>query len=704
MNSQKIAAACVLQSFIMSQVYAQWAETNMGFESGTTGWTIGAGDTGTMTTTITGSGTGVSLITGSPGTVTFNSSARNAYGTPGSVYYQPAVSAATWQFRAYENQMLALQPRANTNWSTVGAELGLSSSQITSLSTLLQQQAVASTYGSGSITNLAYVYRTVNLTAGTTYRFAWNYIGTDYVPYNDGSITTLVPTGSTTGVTTVNNYIQNYALLGFTNPGTGDYSAGTFGSTGWQVSTYSVDTSGSYQLGFAVFNLDDTALSPVLLIDNLQGTTTRNGVTFGAVAPNAGTSAPSSSSPTLVSSAAGTPTVTTSTSYGTTSVTENVTIGDTITVVTITDTRTGVSKVLSVNRNTNTVSTTPITTTTTSTTPITTTTTTTPVTINTYSDGSTQSVNGTPIVSSSVSNQITVTSNVVNDVLTSNQNQSYSTRIDQYDYLFKSNQRINSNIDSNILDRHKSIGSALQSKLNTVGNDEDGWFYLIADNQRSNVSDTYRLNTTRFGVGHEKKIQNDWMVGFQYNNINSSLSGQQSGGKLEKHHFGIYSLYVSDDWLLKSDIGLSTNSFHNHHSIDELNMSNSSKSRGTDFWISNRLYTPDIVGFRAFSGIRIQNLYVREVSESGTAITAITHNRFQQSNTITDLGFRYENVIASNINLMLEAWRTTDNVNNIKLGIGTSIHNNIFGNIYTFQQKYSDITNKGIQASIKWSF
>jgi LPXTG-motif cell wall-anchored protein len=116
---------------------------------------------------------------------------------------------------------------------------------------------------------------------------SWNYIGTDYVPFNDGSITSLAYTG--TGAApqiTVNNGVGNYALLGFTNPGTGDYSTGTYGSTGWQVSTYKVSTTGTYLLGFAVFNLGDTGLSPVLLVDSQPGNTIKNGQPFGAVVPN----------------------------------------------------------------------------------------------------------------------------------------------------------------------------------------------------------------------------------------------------------------------------------------------------------------------------------------------------------------------------------------------------------------------------------
>jgi len=90
----------------------------------------------------------------------------------------------------------------------------------------------------------------------------------------------------------LNNAQRNYALLGFTNPGTGDYSTNSYGSTGWQVATFTVPADGDYSLGFAAFNLGDTALSPILLIDEMQGTTMLNGSAFNPVPPNEGTGAP----------------------------------------------------------------------------------------------------------------------------------------------------------------------------------------------------------------------------------------------------------------------------------------------------------------------------------------------------------------------------------------------------------------------------
>jgi hypothetical protein len=74
---KKNIIAATVAALMSTGAFAQWTETNMGFESGnTSGWTIGANNNGTMTTTINGNGTGISLITGTPGTVTFNAGSR----------------------------------------------------------------------------------------------------------------------------------------------------------------------------------------------------------------------------------------------------------------------------------------------------------------------------------------------------------------------------------------------------------------------------------------------------------------------------------------------------------------------------------------------------------------------------------------------------------------------------------------------------
>jgi hypothetical protein len=262
---------------------------NAGFEDGTfAGWDRGS-QTGTLGTSITGNGTGVTIFTGSR---TFTHGSRGAMGSPTSPYYAPAVAAGSWTFSPKNaDKAVLLQPKGEQTFSQATGALGLSATDIGDIQSLLVSQAQASGYGSGTPTDAAWITREVELTAGETYTMAWNYIGTDYVPYNDGSITSLVPvTVAGTPVITVNNYLQSYALLGFTNPGTGDYSTNSFGSTGWQTSTYEVSVTGTYKLGFASFNLDDQGLPPALMIDSEAGSTQKcvsgTCTTFGGVEPN----------------------------------------------------------------------------------------------------------------------------------------------------------------------------------------------------------------------------------------------------------------------------------------------------------------------------------------------------------------------------------------------------------------------------------
>jgi hypothetical protein len=287
-----------------------------GFEDGTfTGWDRGS-QTGTLGSTITQNGSGVTIFTGPR---TFTHGARGAVGDPLSPYYAPAVAAGSWTFSPNNGtNAVLLQPKGEQNFSQATSALGLSGAAVAEIQSTLTSQAQASGYGGGTPTDAAWITREVELTAGTTYTMAWNYVGTDYVPYNDGSITSLVPVSvSGTPVITVNNYVKSYALLGFTNPGTGDYSTNSFGSTGWQTSTYEVSISGTYELGFASFNLDDTGLSPALMVDSEIGSTQQcsqagSCVTFGGVEPNNET-APTAPPTTVAETTTTTSTTTTTT-------------------------------------------------------------------------------------------------------------------------------------------------------------------------------------------------------------------------------------------------------------------------------------------------------------------------------------------------------------------------------------------------------
>jgi hypothetical protein len=240
------------------------APPNLGFESGnTSSWTI-SNTTGAANWN---SGSGAAVVTG-------------LSHTPG--------GGKSWNVTPYGTYMLSLQPGGSApSFDSATASLGLTSGQNTAIKSYLTGLG-----GNSNPTNAAWVKRDMTLQAGVTYSIAWQYLSTDYTPYNDGSMITLVHKTDGSKVPTLNNAVRNYALLGFTNPGTGDYSTNSYGATGWQVATFTVPTDGDYSLGFAAFNLGDTALSPILLIDEMQGTTMLNGSAFNPVPPNPGTGAP----------------------------------------------------------------------------------------------------------------------------------------------------------------------------------------------------------------------------------------------------------------------------------------------------------------------------------------------------------------------------------------------------------------------------
>lgn len=251
-----------------SLLHAQTAP-NYGFEDGDyEEWTVSNGST-TLRTTWSSNGNGVQVTTGMQN-------------------YCPG-GGLCWTITPYGSYMVAIQAGSSSpSFVSAMTTLGLASSDITTIRNTI--------YSNGNMypTNASSISRTVYLQAGITYTFAWQYLSTDYVPYNDGSMITL--TGGP-GIPTLNGQTQNYALLGFTNPGTGNYSTNSYGATGWQVAVFTVPADGNYMLGFSSFNLGDTALSPILFIDQLQGTTLKNGTEFTPVPPNEGSSAPSAPPP-----------------------------------------------------------------------------------------------------------------------------------------------------------------------------------------------------------------------------------------------------------------------------------------------------------------------------------------------------------------------------------------------------------------------
>lgn len=326
------------------------------------------------------------------------------------------------------------------------------------------------------------------------------------------------------------------------------------------------------------------------------------------------------------------------------------------------------SKLLAVNE----------TTTTTVTTPVTTTVSSTPTTVETYSDSSVVRTVGTT----------TTTETTVNDVDVSSYDTAFSTRIDQFDRLQSSNEIYNRQLNSSVMDRFLAGQTGA---------------YLSIDSQRSNTKDTYSQKANRFGVGFDKVITDNLNVGFQFNNISSRLSGENAGGRLDKNHVGVYSVYTKNNWVFVNDAGFSYNEYKTNHSLPQLNASNSASANGYDLWLSGRAYTPSLKGFRPYAGLRVEHNNIDSANEKGTELTAVNYSKFSTTNTTGEYGVRYDYQYKK-INLLAEVGSNSDSIRTYKAGVNLIPNEKVIGSVTFMQQNYDNIKNDVISANIKVLF
>ena len=604
----------------------------------------------------------------------------------------------TWTISPYTGSyMVGMQPGSSANYSAMTTALGLSSTSITALN-----GQVAST--GGSITSTAWIAKDFTFAAGTTFKMAWVYTSTDYVPFNDGSLATLVNKNSATTVGTINGVSAQYILLGATNPGTGNYSTGSYGSTGWQQINYNIATAGDYKVGFGVFNQGDTSLSPVLFVNDNLGTVNKNGTLFGAVASNDPTMPSGPSTPTpptvTVTSETTTNSVTTTSVNGTSSVATAVAYGATATAVDLANSRGAqTAQKLTVTQTTTVTNQTPVAITTTTTTPVTTTTTTTPVTVTVYSDGTSTTTNGTAVVSTATTN--TVTSNTINgiEIDQTQNNKDYATRVDMYNELKSANSMVNLAMNSDPLSR-----SSVDDGRISLRNGTDTDFYITGIGSRSNTSNTYSSKTGIVGFGYEKLIDPTLLVGIQYNHSNTTMSGDQAGGSFNKDMVGLYAVKTIDDWIVKGDVGVAVNQYNAYHTLNALGLGNSSTVNGQDQWVAVRGYAPNTDGFRPFVGARIEHNKINGVSEAGSSISAMTYDPTATKTYSGEAALAYYKHFDNKWSLGAEAGQTTQNVKTIMGTASYKTTDNTSVLLKVGTQMKDSVVNNSAQAYLRVAF
>lgn len=199
----------------------------------------------------------------------FETGTLSSWSTLGTVVATPSTSVTTfdskvWTINAAGTTMAQLNA-SGIAVSTIESTLGITAGTLNALNT---------NPNGGSLTNGSALYQSFSGLSGDTLSFAWNYVATDYIPYNDPSFAVLIGAGGSVDV------LASIHGLGVT--------VGTSGNSGWQSYTGTLGADDTYTLAFITTNDKDTILSSVLHIDNVAGTCVPNCPTIGQV-PEPGT-------------------------------------------------------------------------------------------------------------------------------------------------------------------------------------------------------------------------------------------------------------------------------------------------------------------------------------------------------------------------------------------------------------------------------
>ena len=571
--------------------------------------------------------------------------------------------------------------------------------------------------------------------------------------FTEGSMTLQGVNGTSFSPTTVNwTLLQNTEPTGlipgtnyFMSNGTslipyGDPSA-LYGSTQsytWQGVTFNGLAAGDYQFTYnpiAQPTMDWDPSSQVIRTGTvslssaaLSGDANQNGV-LDIYETGGGTPPP----PTVVSTAPGANIVTTSTTAGTRTLTNN-----------------PHRHVMGTDANGNQTET-HYTDTEVITIPTTTTvTTTTPTTVDTYSDGSTVTTNGTPVVTTVTTDDNAGTSVVtlatVSDwVRTRTYNIVPASTVNHTASESGGKQRINAHTTTTTtttpvytrvftngaatqvtfgpatvevahtyqdyygrVDQHEvmdKIGEGLQSLLNHEPTQSKEKVRVFSKNYYawSQGDNGYSGTSFIYGGGVEIDLKPTWTVGAQYNNVTLNLTGTDSTSKLLKSHYGVFNMFRGNTLSLLTNGGLAQNNYNVSRNVAGV-FNNESQVSGQEWWVNNRLFVHVNKHVTPFVGYTIRNYSRNPFTETGSSESARSVGGVNETYHVGEAGLRLETRFGGKkkdlFGLSVEGSYATDN----SIEASAILDYKEIVSIQGVHQINNGVSNTAVSANVKFRF
>ena len=247
-----------------------------------------------------------------------------------------------------------------------------------------------------------------------------------------------------------------------------------------------------------------------------------------------------------------------------------------------------------------------------------------------------------------------------NDVQSTTTSDTVSGRIDQHTVMSGANTNINRMMNHNML-RQDGIKY------------EHGTLYFNGGLISSN-GNGYKFNTRQYGIAADRAIRGNWILGAQFNYVDSTMTGTDSSGSMSKSHIGFYSLYRRENTLLQTDLGIATNGYNVNRTIEN-EFHNSSKTSGNDVWLSNRLYYTGKDNVRPFAGVTVGRSTVNGYTETGSIQSARTVAGTNSNMNYAEAGVQVNKQIGK-INMFGELSATTDGFTTAAVGAAWAVREN----------------------------
>jgi len=154
-------------------------------------------------------------------------------------------------------------------------------------------------------------------------------------------------------------------------------------------------------------------------------------------------------------------------------------------------------------------------------------------------------------------------------------------------------------------------------------------------------ADGYSADSKIFGGGFEFDVTKGWTVGYQYNNVNTTLNGVDSKAHQKKDVHGIHNTFHGNTLTLNTNAALANSNYNYTRTVQGV-FNNEGKTTGSEWWVANKLYLHLSKNIKPFVGYTVSNVKRDAYKETGSIQSARAVAEHNQTTHVGEGGLRLE--------------------------------------------------------------